>query len=66
MKKNDCWESQGKCDSITPIWKKRIEINNKEILKNNILINIKFFDVGGIVKWYDISNKVTFSDGKIE
>ena len=66
MKKNDCWESQGKCDSITPIWKKRLEINNKEILKNNILINIEFFDVGGIVKWYGISKKVTFSDGKIE
>ena len=43
-----------------------LEINNKEILKNNILINIEFFDVGGIVKWYGISNKVTFSDGKIE
>ena len=40
--------------------KKRLEINNKERLKNNILIKIEFFDVGGIVKWYGISNKVTF------
>ena len=40
--------------------KKRLEINNKERLKNNILIKIEFLDVGGIVKWYDISNKVTF------
>ena len=40
--------------------KKRLEINNKERLKNNILIKIEFFDVGGIVKWYGISNKVAF------
>ena len=40
--------------------KKRLEINNKERLKNNILIKIEFLDVGGIVKWYGISNKVTF------
>ena len=66
MKKNDCWESQGKCDSITPIWKKRLEINNKERLKNNILIKIEFFDVGDIVKWYGISNKVAFWDCKIK
>ena len=48
------------------VWKKRLEINNKERLKNNILIKIEFLDVGGIVKWYDISNKVTFWSGKIE
>ena len=40
--------------------KKRLEINNKERLKNNILIKIEFFDVRGIVKLYGISNKVTF------
>ena len=40
--------------------KYRIEKNNKERLNNNILIKIEFFDVGGIVKWYNISNKVTF------
>ena len=55
--KKKCWESPGKCDSIT---KKRLEINDKERLKNNILIKIEFFDVGGIVKWYGISNKVAF------
>ena len=41
-KKKKCWESPGKCHSIT---KKRLEINDKEILKNNILIKIEFFDV---------------------
>ena len=50
------WENQ----------KLRLEKNNKERLKNNILIKIEFWDVGGIVKWYGISNKVTFWDGKIE
>ena len=34
--------------------------NNKERRNNNILIKIEFFDVGRIVKWYSISNKVTF------
>ena len=48
------------------VWKKGLEINNKERLKNNILIKIEFLDVGGIVKWYDISNKMAFWDGKIE
>ena len=38
--------------------------NNKERKNNNILIKIEFFDVGGIVKWYGISNKVAFWDGK--
>ena len=28
--------------------KKRLEINNKERLKNNILIKIEFFDIGGV------------------
>ena len=31
--------------------------NNKERLKNNILIKIKFWDVRGIVKWYGIMIK---------
>ena len=35
-------------------------MNNKERLKNNILIKIEFWDVRGIVKWYGISNKLTF------
>ena len=49
------------------VWKKyRLERNNKERLKNNILIKIEFWDVGEIVKWYGISNKVAFWDGKIE
>ena len=49
------------------VWKKwQLEINSKERLKNNILIKMEFWDAGGIVKWYGISNKVTFWDGKIE
>ena len=32
----------------------RLERNNKERLKNNILLKIEFWDVGGIVKWYGI------------
>ena len=44
----------------------RLERNNNERLKNNILIKIEFWDAEGIVKWYDISNKVAFWDGKIE
>ena len=43
------------------VWKKwQLEINNKERLKNNILIKIKFWDAERIVKWYGISNKITF------
>ena len=42
----------------------RLEKNNKEIFKNNILINIEFWDAEGIVKWYGINNKMTFWDGK--
>ena len=41
-----------------------MERNNKKILKNIILIKIEFFDVGGIVKWNGISNKVAFWNGK--
>ena len=32
----------------------------KKILTNIIFIKIEFFDVGGIVKWNGISNKVAF------
>ena len=32
----------------------QLERNNKERLKNNILIKIKFWDNGSIVKWYGI------------
>ena len=38
----------------------QIERNNKERLNNNILIKIEVLDVRGIVKQYDISNKITF------
>ena len=38
----------------------RLEKNNKERLKNNILIKIEFWDVGGIVKWDDIMIKCLF------
>ena len=40
--------------------KYRIERNNKERLNNNILTKIEFLDVGRIIKWYGINNKVTF------
>ena len=40
--------------------KYRSERNNKERLKNNILIKIEFQDVRGVVKWYGINNKVAF------
>ena len=46
--------------------KYQIERNNKERLNNNILTKIEFLDVGKIVKWYGINNKVTFWDGKIK
>ena len=39
---------------------KRLERNNKERLKNNILIKIEFWDTGGIVKWYCIMIKWLF------
>ena len=35
----------------------RLEKNNKERLKNNILIKIEFWDVGDIVKWDGIMIK---------
>ena len=38
----------------------RLEINNKEWLKNNILIKIEIWDVGEIVKWYGIMIKWCF------
>ena len=38
----------------------RLEKNNKERLKNNILIKIEFWDVGGIVKWDGIMIKWFF------
>ena len=34
--------------------------NYKEILKNNILIKIEFWDAGGIVNWYGIMIKWLF------
>ena len=40
--------------------KLRLEKNNKERLKNNILIKIEFWDVGGIVKWDGIMIKWLF------
>ena len=43
-KKNILLESQ---EDVT---EKRLERNNKERLKNNILIKIEFWDAGGIVK----------------
>ena len=38
----------------------QLEKNNKEWLKNNILIKIEFWDVGGIVKWDGIMIKWFF------
>ena len=38
----------------------RLERNNKEILKNNILIKIEFWDAGNIVKWDGIMIKWLF------
>ena len=61
-KKKKRLESPG--NGITPKKKYWIEKNNKERLNNNILIKIEFFDARGIVKWYGISNKVAFRDGK--
>ena len=55
LRKKNGWKAQE--NGI--LWKKyRIERNN------NILIKIEFLDVGGIVKWYGISNKVSFWDSK--
>ena len=60
-KKRNGWKAQeSRTKKIN--WLKR---NNKKRLKNNILIRIEFQDVGGIVKWDGISNKVTFWDGII-
>ena len=38
----------------------QLEKNNKERLKNNILIKIEFWDVGGIAKWDGIMIKWFF------
>ena len=35
----------------------RLELNNKELLKNNILIKIEFWDVGEMIKQYGIMIK---------
>ena len=59
--KQYCWKAQE--NQIMPKFEKKkwwLERNNKEILKNNILIKIEFLDAKGIVKWYGISNKVAF------
>ena len=56
-KKKNGWKAQE--NGIMPR-QYRIERNNKERLNNNILIKIEFLDVGEIVKWYGISNKVAF------
>ena len=56
-KKKNGWKAQE--NGITPK-QYRIEKNNNERLNNNILIKIEFLDVGGIVKWYGISNKIAF------
>ena len=52
-KKKDCWKAQEN-------QKLRLEKNNKERLKNNILIKIEFWDVGSIVKWDSIMIKWLF------
>ena len=44
-------------ESQENVTEKRLERNNKERLKNNILIKIEFWDVGGIVKWDGIMIK---------
>ena len=52
-KKRDYWKAQ----ENQKFW---LEKNNKERLKNNILIKIEFWDVGGIVKWDGIMIKQVF------
>ena len=59
--KKNCWKAYENGSEK----KYRLERNNKERLKNNILIKIEFQDVGDIIKWDDISNKVTFWNGII-
>ena len=54
--KKNCWKAYEKGSEK----KYRLERNNKETLKNNILIKMEFQDVEGIVKWDSISNKVVF------
>ena len=52
-----CW-NHAKSEKSEKKW--LLEGNNKERLKNNILIKIEFWDVGGIVKWYGIMIKWLF------
>ena len=47
-------------ESQENVTEKRLERNNKERLKNNILIKIEFWDAGGIIKWYSIMIKWLF------
>ena len=54
--KKNCWKAYENGSEK----KYRLERNNKETLKNNILIKMEFQDVEGIVKWDSISNKVVF------
>ena len=56
-KKINGWKAQENKIRPRQFW---IERNNKERENNNILIKIELFDVGGIVKWYGISNKGAF------
>ena len=56
-------EIPGKCDCLNhakSLKKWQLKRNNKERLKNNILIKIEFWDVGGIIKWYGIMIKWFF------
>ena len=52
-KKKDGWKAQEN-------QKLQLEKNNKERLKNNILIKIEFWDVRSIVKWDGIMIKWLF------
>ena len=47
-------------ESQENVTEKRLERNNKERLKNNILIKIEFWDAESIVKWYGIMIKWLF------
>ena len=60
-KKKNGWKAQESGTEEKYLLKR----NNKERLKNNILIRIEFYDARGIVKWDGISNKVVFWDGII-
>ena len=45
--------------------KKIVKKRNKKEYLNKMGKKIEFWDVGCIVKWYGIIDKVTFWDGKI-